>query len=425
MKIEIGHLARIEGHAHLVVDASRGELRECRLEIVESPRFFEPLLRGRHYDDVAPIVSRICGVCSNSHTLVSLAATEAALDIPISEQTRRLRYLLAYGEILQSHILHLYFMAAPDYLGVGSIFPLVRSRRDVVTRALRMKKVANDICLAVGGRPVHPVTPCVGGFSTLPEPASLRGLRRRLVAVLPDLEATVDLFGSLPLPAFDRPTEYLSLGGAPGYPLMGEEIVSSEGYSAPVADYGEVIREYLVPHSTAKFARSSRGAYQVGPLARIRNAFPSLSPMAAKVAAALGVDGRTANPYRNVLARLVEVVHCVEEAIRLIDALLVAGLAKEPRPPPSPGGRGVAAIEAPRGMLFHAYEYGEDGRIEKADCVIPTAQNLANIEADLAALVPDLLDLPREEMTLRLEMLVRAYDPCISCSTHLLEVEFV
>jgi len=206
MKIEIGHLARIEGHAHLVVDASRGELRECRLEIVESPRFFEPLLRGRHYDDVAPIVSRICGVCSNSHTLVSLAATEAALDIPISDQTRRLRYLLAYGEILQSHILHLYFMAAPDYLGVGSIFPLVRSRRDVVTRALRMKKVANDICLAVGGRPVHPVTPCVGGFSTLPEPASLRDLRRRLVGVLPDLEATVDLFGSLPLPAFDRPT---------------------------------------------------------------------------------------------------------------------------------------------------------------------------------------------------------------------------
>ncbi|BCR06568.1 hydrogenase/sulfur reductase subunit alpha [Desulfuromonas versatilis] len=425
MRIEVAHLARIEGHANLVVDAVSGELKECRLEIVESPRFFEGLLKGRHYSDVAPIIARICGVCSNSHTLVSLAATERALGIPISRQTRNLRRLLAYGEILQSHILQLYFMAVPDYLGVPSIFPLARSRRDLVSRALRLKKLANDICNVVGGRPVHPVTPCVGGFSALPQASALQGLRRQLVQALPDLEETVELFSSLPVPEFERETEYLSLGGGSDYPIFGDSIVSSDGICAPVAEYAATIEEYLVPHSTAKFARATRESYMVGPLARARNAFARLSPMARQVAAAMGLSASATNPYHSLLARLVEVIHCVEEAIHLIDAVLLAGLREEALRTPEGGGEGAAAIEAPRGTLFHAYGYDEKGCIETADCVIPTAQNLANIEADLRALVPSLLGLPEAELTRRLEMLVRAYDPCISCSTHLLKVEFV
>lgn len=425
MKIEIKHLARIEGHANLVVDAEKGELLECRLEIVESPRFFEPLLKGRHYSDVAPIVARICGVCSNSHTLVSLAATEAALGMEISEQTRGLRRLLAFGEILQSHLLQLYFMAVPDYLGVSSIFPLAKSRREVVSRALRLKKLANDICAVVGGRPVHPVTPCVGGFAALPHAPDLQDLRRRLVGALPDLEATVDLFSSFAIPDFPRETEYLCLRGADGYPVTGETIVSTDGLCVPVADYATVIEEYVVPHSTAKFARASRASYLVGPLARVKNSFQALSPMACQVAAAMGLDAAVVNPYFSLVARLVEVVHCVEEAIHLIDRLLSAGLRNEGTAPPAGDGRGAAAIEAPRGILFHSYAYDKKGCIESADCVIPTAQNLGNIEADLASLIPTLMDLSQEEITCRLEQLVRAYDPCISCSTHLLKVEFV
>jgi coenzyme F420-reducing hydrogenase alpha subunit len=425
MKIEVKHLARIEGHANLLIDAEKGELVECRLEVVESPRFFEPLLRGRHYSDVAPIVARICGVCSNSHTLASLSATEAALGVEVSEQTRGLRRLLAYGEILQSHLLQLYFMAVPDYLGVSSIFPLAKSRREVVSRALRLKKLANDVCAVVGGRPVHPVTPCVGGFAALPNAADLQALRRRLVGALPDLEATIDLFASFSFPDFARETEYLCLRGDDGYPVMGETIVSTDGLCAPVATYATVIEEYLVPHSTAKFARASRSSYMVGPLARVKNAFASLSPMARQVATAMGLDPSAVNPYLSLVARLVEVVHCVEEAIHLIDRLLSVGLGGEAIAVPQGGGQGAAAIEAPRGALFHSYTYDEKGCIESADCIIPTAQNLGNIEADLRELVPTLLDLPREELSLRLEQLVRAYDPCISCSTHLLRVAFV
>jgi coenzyme F420-reducing hydrogenase alpha subunit len=424
MKIEVRHLTRVEGHANLVVDVARGELRECRLEIVEAPRFFESLLKGRHYSDVAPIVARVCGVCSNSHSLVSLAATEQAFGMEISPQTRRLRQLLAYGEILQSHILHLYFLAVPDYLGVTSILPLAKSRRELVTRALRLKKLANDICLAVGGRPVHPVTPTVGGFAALPAASALQELRRQLVAALPDLEETVDLFATLPIPEFERETEYLSVAPDAAYPLFGATLLSSDGARIPVVDYSAHIAEYLTPHSTAKFARLTRESYMVGPLARVKNAFPRLSPMARQVAAALQLEAGTVNPYRNLVARLVEVVHCVEQAIHLIDATLLPGLRREVNVVTPRAGIGVAAIEAPRGTLFHAYRYDASGCIESADCVIPTAQNLGNIEADLRMLVPQLLDLPRAELTLRLESLVRAYDPCISCSTHLLTVAF-
>lgn len=425
MKIEVRHLTRVEGHAHLVVDAESGEVTACRLEIVESPRFFEALLKGRHYSDVAPIVARICGVCSNSHTLASLAATEAALGVTISEQTRRLRRLLAFGEILQSHILQLYFMAVPDYLGVASIFPLARTRRELVSRALRLKKLANDICQAIGGRPVHPVTPCVGGFAALPATQDLQELRRALQQALPDLEATVDLFASFPVPVFARETEYVCLAPEEGYPLLGDTLISSDGVRLPAARYAEVIEEYLVPHSTAKFARLSRESYQVGPLARLRNAFAALSPMARTVADALDLSAAASNPYQSLLARLVEVVHGVEEALHLIDAVLISGLQAEPAAVPRPGGSGAAAIEAPRGTLFHAYRYDEDGLLEEADCVIPTAQNLANIEADLRALAPMLAGEGEAAVTRQLEMLVRAYDPCISCSTHLLRVEFV
>ncbi len=425
MRIEIKHMARIEGHANLVVDAESGQLKECRLEIIESPRFFESLLKGRHYSDVAPIIARICGVCSNSHTLVSLEASERALGLEVSPQTSGLRRLLAYGEILQSHILQLYFMAVPDYLGVASIFPLAKSRRDLVTRALRLKKLANDICLAVGGRPVHPVTPCVGGFSSLPQAADLQGLRRRLVEALPDLEATVELFASFGTPSFDRETEYLCLSGTAGYPVLGHTLVSSDGLCAPVEEYTSVIEEYLVPHSTAKFARATRGSYLVGPLARFKNAFGALSPMARQVAGALGLTQATVNPYASLSARLVEVIHCVEEAIHLIDELLLTGLRPEVIAEPQGGGSGAAAIEAPRGTLFHAYTYDENGCIEAADCIIPTAQNLANIEADLCALTPTLTGLAQDELAKRLEMLIRAYDPCISCSTHLVRVDFV
>jgi coenzyme F420-reducing hydrogenase alpha subunit len=423
-KIELAYLTRIEGHAHLVVDRRQGKIRSCRLEVIETPRFFEALLQGRHYRDVATIVSRVCGVCSISHTLVSLQATEAALGIECPPQAQLLRRLLSYGEIAQSHLLQLYFMAVPDYLGAPSLLQLFESRPELVARALRLKRVANRICEVVGGRPIHPVTTCLGGFSAKPEAGQLKRLRQELVAALPDLEATVELFAGFSYPVFSRQRQALSLLPENRYPLHGRTLLTSQGESFPVERYREQIEEYLLAHSTAKLARTKNGSYMVGPQARIRHGSSRLSPMAVKVGSALELDSSGSNPYQNLKARLVEVIHYVEEALHLIDELLMCGMARIcANSTPTRYGAGTAVVEAPRGLLFHSYQYAADGLLQKADCVIPTAQNLASIEEDMQALAPELLEQSDEHLRRRLEMLIRAYDPCLSCSTHLLKID--
>lgn len=422
-KIALSHLTRIEGHAHLVIDKKNARLESCRLEVVESPRFFEALLRGRHFSDVAPIVARVCGVCSISHTMASLMATENALGIEPDPRAGLLRRLLSQGEILQSHLLQLYFMAAPDYLGIPSIFQLLNQRSDLFSRALRLKRTANRICEVVGGRPVHPVTTAIGGFSSLPDATDLKQLRQNLVDALPDLETTVDLFAGFDFADFSYPAEQVCLDQGGQYPLHAERVSSSCGVNQSVAEFKASIDEYIVPHSTAKMARTERGHYCVGAMARTSNAFGCLSPMARKVAEALKYDAHNDNPFHGLKARLIEVIHFVEEAIHVIDELLLHGFSSaRTTAMPKGGGQGLAAVEAPRGLLFHAYSYNKQGVLESADCIIPTAQNLASIEENINRLLPQLVDLPDDALRQRVETLVRSYDPCLSCSTHQLQI---
>ena len=423
--VEVHHITRVEGHGNILIDVAGGRLERCELEIIETPRFFEPMLRGRPYQEASHLTSRICGICSVGHATTSLQATEAALGIVPSEQTQRLRQINFFGEILDSHVLHAYMLAAPDFLGAGSVFPLARTHPDVVLRALRLKKLAGDLCAAIGGRHTHPITLTVGGFTQLPQARDLAALRARLEAARPDVEATVALFQSLSLPAFERETEYVALHRPDEYAFMGGEIASSDGLRLPLARYRELTNEFQSPHSTAKHARHQRGAYMVGALARYNLNHAQLHPRAQAAAAALGLRPGCTNPYMITVAQVVEIVHCVETAIEHLDQLLARGLT--PEAPPQfelQPGEGVGACEVPRGTLFHHYRIGGDGNIIWANCIIPTGQNLGNIEADLRALVPQILDRPQDDIRLQLEMLVRAYDPCISCSTHLLEVQF-
>ncbi len=426
MKIELDYLTRIEGHAHLVVDREAGKVTSCQLQVVETPRFFEAMLQGRHYTDVSTIVARVCGVCSISHTLASLMTTENALQIEVPPQAQLLRRLLSYGEIAQSHLLQLYFMALPDYLGVPSLFHLLDEKQELIARALRLKRTANRICEVVGGRPIHPVTTCIGGFSARPEAGELKKLRQELVATLPDLEATVELFSAFDYPEFSRQREALCIAPEGHYPLHGNRLLTSSGDNYQADEYRSKIEEYISPNSTAKLARTERGSYMVGPQARVRNGHQQLSPMAVRVCSALNLNPAGLNPFENLKARLVEVIHYTEEALHTIDELLLTGmnqvLAKET---PAEGGCGTATVEAPRGLLFHNYQYDKQGRLETANCIIPTAQNLAAIETDLQLLLPELLEQPEEQLRKNLEMLIRAYDPCLSCSTHLIKIDLV
>ena len=423
-KIDVHHVTRVEGHGNIVVDVKNGELKQCDLQIVETPRFFEAMLRGRPYAESSHITSRICGICAVGHATTSLRATEKALGVQLSEQTVLLRKLNFHGEILDSHILHAYMLVAPDFLGVGSVIPLAKSAPDVVLRALRMKKLAGDICKAICGRHTHPVAMTVGGFTHHPANHEIEALRERLEAARADVDATVELFASLPMPDFSRDTEYIALRRPDEYCFIDGEITSTDGGTWPVEQYREVTNEYLVPHSSAKHTRNNRESYMVGALARFNVNHDKLHPKAQAAATALNLKPKNTNPYMNTVAQVVEIVHCVEDSIALADKLLARGVhPEEPAPPARLSGEGVGACEVPRGVLFHNYEI-EDGRVVGANCIIPTGQNLANVEADMRALVPKIMDRSADEITLALEMLVRAYDPCISCSAHMLDVRF-
>jgi sulfhydrogenase subunit alpha len=424
VKIDVHHITRVEGHGTIVVDVKNGQLKQCQLEIPETPRFFEAMLRGRPYGESSHITSRICGICAVGHATASLRATENALGVELSEQTVLLRKLNFHGEMLDSHILHAYMLVAPDLLGVGSVIPLAKTAPDVVLRALRMKKLAGDLCAAICGRHTHPIAMTVGGFSHYPSVDQLVGLRERLEAIRPDVEATVELFQKLKLPAFERDTEYIALHKDDEYCYIDGEIASSDGGRWTLDEYRQVTNEYLVQYSSAKRCRNQRETYMVGALARVNLNYDQLHPKAKAAAAALNLKPKCINPYMNTVAQVVEIVHCLEDAIRLTDVLIARGVIwEEPAKPARLTGEGVGACDVPRGTLFHNYVI-RDGLVEGANCIIPTGQNLANIEADMHALVPRILDRRPEEITLSLEMLVRAYDPCISCSTHALDVRF-
>ncbi|NPV65768.1 MAG: Ni/Fe hydrogenase subunit alpha [Anaerolineae bacterium] len=425
LKVDVHHLTRVEGHGNIVVDVQNGELKQCELQIVETPRFFEAMLRGRPYSDSSHITSRICGICAVGHATASLRATEKALGVQPSEQTVLLRKLNFHGEILDSHILHAYMLVAPDFLGVGSVIPLAKSAPEVVLRALRMKKLAGDLCKAISGRHTHPIAMTVGGFTHFPTSEELAALRERLVAMRADVDTTVELFSTLPIPDFSRDTEYIALHKPDEYCFIDGVIASTDGGTWPTEDYRRVTNETIVPHSSAKHTANQRESYMVGALARFNVNYDQLHPRAKAAAATLGLKPKNTNPYMNTVAQVVEIVHCVEDAIRLIDQLLARGVVwEEPAPPTRLSGEGVGACDVPRGTLFHNYVI-EDGKVIGANCIIPTGQNLANIEADMRKLVPEILDRTQEQITRALEMLVRAYDPCISCSTHLLNVQFV
>ncbi|KPK43197.1 MAG: hydrogenase/sulfur reductase subunit alpha [Planctomycetes bacterium SM23_25] len=429
MDIRVDYVTRVEGHGNIVAKVEDGELVECRMEITESPRFFEAMLRGRSWKDAMFLVTRICGICACGHGSASLKATEDAMGITRSEQTERLRRIVLHAEQLESHWLHCYFLVAPDFLGAPSVIPLAKTHTDVVLRAMRLKKLSHHICGVLVGRHTHPIGMVPGGYMKLPSVRDLRELRDHIASFEADVRATVDLFATLEAPAFERETEYESITRPDEYAFFDGRLITSDGDEAEAHDYGHIIHESIVEHSSAKHVRNRRESLMVGALARFNNNHTQLLPQAKDAADRLGLAAPCTNPFHNNTAQIVESVHCYYEVLRLLDELIEAGIQDEKPPLEWPRGRagtGVGIVEVPRGTLVHEYEYDADGIVTGANLVIPTNQNLANIEADFRAYVPQLMDEGRSEaeVTHALERLVRAYDPCISCSTHLVQVEF-
>jgi coenzyme F420-reducing hydrogenase alpha subunit len=427
VNVNIEHVTRVEGHGNIIVNAKNGEIKKIEWQIPEAPRFFEAIVREKPYYLLSHITSRICGICSIGHTLASLKATEAAMDVKISEQTALLRRLALHGENLQSHILHVGYLVTPDLLGVGSVFPLIKTHTDAVKKIVGLHRLANEMSDMICGRTTHPTTMIVGGFTQGPTVQKLETMKKRLnEAVKPTKEvANIVLKNANKLPNFTRETEYIGLVSDKEYALYEGVIGSTDTGRHDVKDYLSITNEFVVPHSTAKHAKHNRDSYMVGALARFNLNYDNLSPIAKDIAKMFSLKPINYNPFMNNVAQIVEIAHSIEDSIGLIDKLLKKGIEEERPDVKIKAGRGIGAVEVPRGLLFHDYTIDDKGLCTRANCIIPTNQNHQNIQKDMEEFVPKIIKKPQKEIELNMEMLVRAYDPCISCSTHYLNVKFI
>ena len=420
--VDIAGLTRVEGEGSLRLRVHRGVVEEAHLEIFEAPRYFERLVVGRTPDEVIDIVARICGICPVAYQMTAVHAFEHGLGIEIDPAVRALRRLLYCGEWIESHALHVYLLHLPDFLGYASALEMAHDHRPAVEAGLTLKKAGNRLVELIGGRAIHPVSVRVGGFSRAFRRSEITALHGQLSEALDIAQATVDLVAGLETPSFERDGRLVSLRHPDEYPMNEGRIVSSDGIDIAATDWRTEFGEQQVAWSHALQARGRDGrAYLLGPMARITLAGDRLHPTAAAALARTGLAHEIAvNPYRSIVARAIELVDATAEALDIIDAY---------RPPTeaatrwTPGPASAAwATEAPRGMIFHAYELDERGLVAHAQIVPPTSQNQAAIEADLAAFAPSVLHLPREQATHQIEQLIRSYDPCISCATHFLDL---
>jgi coenzyme F420-reducing hydrogenase alpha subunit len=421
--IKVGAVTRVEGEGALSIRLLDGMVDQIELRIYEAPRYFEALLRGRKLEEAPDITARICGICPVAYQMSAVHAMEDALSITITPEIRQLRRLMYCGEWIESHALHIHLLHAPDFLGYESGIAVAKHHPDEVKRGLRLKKHGNEIVALLGGRAIHPINVAVGGFYRAPTVEELR-------ALVPDLQWSVDAaieatrwVAGFDFPGFDRQYDLVSLVHPDEYPMNEGEIgVSSGTAMIPVQSYEREFEEKQVPHSTALHSvrKSTQAPYLVGPLARVNMNWQRLSPAARQLAVDFGFDRGCKNPYRGIIARAIEVVHAYEEALAIIDSY------RRPDPCRIEYGyrdaSGCAATEAPRGMLYHRYAVGADGVIREAKIVPPTSQNQWQIETDLRALLPNVLDQSDQRVAQACEELVRSYDPCISCATHFLRV---
>lgn len=419
--IKVDALARVEGEGALHIRYSDAGIEELKFKIFEPPRFFEAFLQGRHFMEVPDITARICGICPVAYQMSSCHAMENAYGVKVDGQLRELRRLLYCGEWIESHVLHIYMLHAPDFLGYESALHMTKEHGEVVQQGLKLKKIGNDIMALLAGREIHPINVRVGGFYKAPEKSELMTLRDRLLWARDAAVATVRWCKTLPIPEFERDYEFVALHHPDEYALNEGRLISNKGLDIAIEEYDNTfVEEHDAWSNALRSHIRGRGAYLAGPLARYTLNYDQLPDLAKELATEAGLGRVCSNPFQSILVRGVETIFAVEESLRIIenyekpDQPCVQIVAK--------AASGSGCTEAPRGILYHGYSTDAKGLITQAKIVAPTSQNQRIIEEDLWQLVEGNLAMPKDELTWRCEQAIRNYDPCISCATHFLKI---
>lgn len=425
--IHVDHIARVEGHGNVRVVIEDGIVKTVEMNVVEPARLFESMVRGRRFEEVPYIASRICGICSASHVVTDLLAIERVFGVEPTDRTRALRDLLVYGSYLQNHATHLFVFAAPDFLGMPSVFPLAETDPELFERALALKALGNELCTKVGGRSVHPITAVVGGFTHEIAAGEYRALADKMDEAREFAIRAVDLFRDFPVPAIETAGDMLAMVEEGAYPVAASRRARflKAGAEFDADEASERIEEHAVPHSAALFARvrETGRPYFTGALARANASWRHLGQNAKVAAAKAGLRPPEGNPFMNNVAQAVELVDALDRCAALCRRLAEPDAFEGASAPVAfevQAGRATGFTEAPRGALFHEIALDAEGRVEHASILTPTAQNCEKLEADMRILAERLVadGAERDDVQLEIEKLVRAYDPCLSCSVH-------
>ena len=424
-ELNVEALARVEGDGGITVTLDGKKVKSVTLDVHEGPRLIEQLVKGMKPEDDINVIPRICAICTLSHRYSALRGLEKALGIVPPEKTQLTRDLMMLGENVESNSLHTFLLALPDFLGYPSAVAMLNDYPDDVKRALRLKKFGNHVMAVTSGRIVHGENPIIGGFGKYPSRKALEEIKLKSHELIPDAVRDVELFASLEYPAYSEAETVFMSVNAPKkqYGYAGDSILISNGKEVNAEDYKKLTSERVVSHSFAKRSLYQDKPFTVGANARLINMGKRLDGQAAELFKEHFSHTWLKNPLYNNLAQAIEMLWSLEHMPDLVDQ--ISGL-DDPaiEKPTRLTGSGTGAVEAPRGTLYHHYDI-KDGLIETADIITPTAQNLDDIEKHMKLTAERMLaeDKSDDEVRLGLEMVARAYDPCISCATHLVTLK--
>ncbi|MFA5976355.1 MAG: Ni/Fe hydrogenase subunit alpha [Elusimicrobiota bacterium] len=448
-KIEINPVTRIEGHAKITLHLDdRGNVQNARLHITQV-RGFEKFCEGRPLYEMPSLMARICGICPVSHLLASAKACDALMAVQIPETAVKLRRILNLGQIIQSHALSFFHLSSPDLLlGMDSdpaqrhIFGVAKVNPQLAKDGIRLRQFGQQVIETLGGKRIHPAWVVPGGVNEplsaekrdliLGTMAEVFGIAERTLdwfePVLKKFKEEIEVFGNFP-------TLFMGLANAEGtwehydgkiriiYP-SGQVV----GDQLDPARYPDYIGEAVEPWSYLKFPYYEPkgypdGIYRVGPLARLNLIQQTGGPRGDRALAAFQAlqPGPVSSSFHQHFARLVEIITCLEEMERLLQDPSI--LSPHVRAHAGPNAlEGVGVSEAPRGILFHHYKINEHGQITWANLIIATGHNNLAMNKSIQQVARHFVKGKKmaEGMLNRVEAVIRAYDPCLSCSTHAL-----
>lgn len=426
--IQLEEISKIEGAASLDVRVEKGKVIDLRFSISEWKRFYTQAIQGKPAVAVPSLVSRICGTCSNAHLLASLKAVENALHIAPTPQTLLLRKLLYHGLIIRDHALHLYIFAMPDEFKKNSILDFNNddpTEHGFLDDAFAVKEVGNRMSIVVGGRSVHAPYPAVGGFLKYPKIEDLKALLPELNAIRPKIIKLIEFFARTSFfHEVKAPFVFTSLV-SPDFSYLDGPIQTSRGVTIDDKDFLEHLNAIIIPYSHARGFSFDGELLMVGSIARFTLGKDNLHPKTKADVSKYLSFFPTKNLFFNNLAQAIEILHSIDQATEIIEKMQSV-VSEPPVKGTASEGVGVGVIEAPRGTLYYRLEVTSGGMVKEGEIIVPTGQNQVIMERAIKEIVEELVEkkATKEKIIYEVEKFIRAFDPCMSCASHFLKVNW-